>query len=112
MNSFLIKKIRLTLVLLTTCFFYQSCTAAATISQREFEQIQVGQPINEMQEFIGSPYDVKKEKDGSMTYRYIERIEVGPGIIQQNTYLFKVINGKVVDKQCIDNSSRINIKSS
>lgn len=65
----------------------------------DFDRIQKGAPISEVIAEAGEPFNISSPQEGMQQYRYIERIETGPGTISQNTYILTVVNGRVVDKQ-------------
>lgn len=81
-----------------------------TVTAPAFERIPIGASITEVETQIGPPYKVTTPQPGTQIYHYIERIETGPGVISQNTYLLTVIKGQIVDKQCASDSQALRLQ--
>ena len=76
----------------------------------EYDKITPGTSIDEIEEQIGKPYKVIPEKDGSVTLQYVERIEVGPGIVELRLYTLHTSEGKVIEKDCKVNSGSVDFR--
>jgi hypothetical protein len=74
-----------------------------------FECIPIGAPITEIEAQVGTPYSTTSQK-GIEQYRYIERIETGPGVVSQNTYVLIVKEGRVIDKRRANESQMLNVQ--
>ncbi len=94
------------------CFiFLTSCRLCSpTMTAPAFEQIPIGSSILEVEAQVGSPYRVTTPKAGVQHYYYIERIQTTPNSISQNTYVLTVVDGQVVDKQSLNESSPFNFQ--
>jgi hypothetical protein len=91
----IMKKWPIAMILLMT-----SCFARSTMMTRgNFENIQEGEPIAEVQKVVGDPYSVRKLGDGSEEYQYIERIDLGMETVEENRYYLIIKNGQVVSKR-------------
>jgi hypothetical protein len=75
-----------------------------------FERIPIGAPITEVETQVGTPYSTTSLQKGMQQYRYIERIETGPAIISQNTYILIVKEGRVIDKRRANESQTLNLQ--
>ncbi len=83
--------------------------SSSTMTAPAFERIPIGASITEVETQVGAPYSVSSQS-GMQHYRYIERIQTGPGIISQNTYILTVREGEVIDKQCSNESQSFNLQ--
>lgn len=93
------------LLALSSCGF-----SSRAMTGPDFDQIQRGAPIAAVLEEMGEPYNISSTAPGVLQYRYIERIETGPGLTSQNTYDLIVVDGQVVDKQRSNESRPINLQ--
>ncbi len=76
-----------------------SCTSPL-MTRSAYEGIPIGAPIAEVEAQVGPAYEVIAGNQPDISYyRYIERIEIGPGSINQNTYTLTIVDGKVADKR-------------
>lgn len=97
--------------LLLFCSILSSCAfSSPTITAPVFESIPIGASISEVKTQIGKPYRITTGPNGVEYYQYIERLETGPGIITQNTYLFTVMNGQITDKQSANSARSLNLQ--
>ena len=77
-----------------------SCFSTSTIMTRQnFDQIQVGTTVADVQAKAGRPFAVYKQGDGTVEYEYIERIPMGEEIIEENHYFLVIQKGVVVGKR-------------
>jgi hypothetical protein len=81
-------------------FTFTSCLSQAMMKQSDYETIQIGTPVESLKDLVGAPYRIIREGDGSRTFQYIERIEIGPGAIEQRIYSLRVQNERIVGKKC------------
>lgn len=87
------KIVFLSLVMLT------SCAVGSVMTRSDYENITVGTPISEVEQKYGQPITIKKYKDGTQGYQYVERIMMGEETVQQNWYTIIVKNGQVISKK-------------
>ena len=101
------KKAFLFLLILT------ACSTGKFLNKSGFETITVGSDIQIIESQYGEPYDVQNFPNGMKEYRYIERIEIAPGVTEHLHYILIVApNGKVIRKRvdAINNSSSIRVQ--
>lgn len=91
---------RLDLLLILIILILSGCTAGQVVTQQDFDSVAVGSSISQIQERIGSPYEIERLDNGTEVYHYIERIQVGPNATAQNDFALTVSKGLVVDKKC------------
>jgi hypothetical protein len=82
------------LCLLSSCF-----SRTSMMTRETFDDIAIGTFINEVEEKVGSPYDVHSIEGGKEEYEYIERIDMGNQLISENHYFLIVLNGQVIGKR-------------
>lgn len=82
-----------TLFLLTSCF-----SRSTFMSYSRYDEVEIGEPIEQVQAESGKPYAIHKKKDGTQEYEYIERINTGNQLVLENHYFLIVQDGKVVGK--------------
>jgi hypothetical protein len=82
----------LALLFLAACF-----SRPALMTYNDYDNIQLGTPIAQVQQEIGKPYAIH-HKDGVDEYEYIERIDTGNNIIAENHYFLIVEDGRVTGK--------------
>lgn len=98
MAQIYLKNWLLIILIATSMGILSSCTGPL-MNQQNYNQIQVGMAIEEVQSIAGQPYRVNHPNPSTQTYEYIERFDVGAGKTHQNTYVLTIQNGKVIDKQ-------------
>ena len=77
-----------------------SCFSRTSMMTREnFDEISLGTPISEVEEKMGTPYDIHSIKGGKEEYEYIERIDMGNHLVSENHYFLVVYDGQVVGKR-------------
>jgi len=81
------------LLSLTSCF-----SRPALMTYAEYDTIQTGTPISQLQADIGKPYAIHHKEGGVDEYEYIERINSGNNLIAENHYFLIVKDGKVLGK--------------
>lgn len=75
-----------------------------------YDRIAIGTPIDQVEMQAGSPREIRKTEKGVYHYRYIERIETGPGTIAQNCYILTIEDGIVIDKRMETDRSSISLR--
>lgn len=75
------------------------------MSPDDFESIPIGCDIEAVEDQYGAPFDVCSLENGTEEYRYVMRFNVNSDIIEQREFLFKVRNGKIVDKRYSQSSA-------
>ena len=55
--------------------------------------------MTEIEKQVGKPYRITSQQ-GTEHYYYLERIQIGPNLNAQNTYVLTVKDGTIIDKQC------------
>jgi len=88
-----LQKIALSIVFLT------ACSSSPLMTRGDFDSIQNGTSVAEVDKEYGRPSEVRYLKDGSQEYKYIERIPMGDQVIQENRYYLIIKNGKVISKR-------------
>ena len=105
------KGLKKALLALCTLLALASCSLSGrAMTAPDFDRIQKGAPISEVIAEAGEPFNISSPQEGMQQYRYIERIETGPGTISQNTYILTVVNGRVVDKQRTTDARPLNLQ--
>ncbi|HEX2579609.1 MAG TPA: hypothetical protein VHK67_04315 [Rhabdochlamydiaceae bacterium] len=87
------------IALASTLFLFAACATGAIMTRSDFDNIQMGTPISEVVQKYGDPIKTKDNKDGTMSYEYIERLPIGQQTVQENNYYLIVRDGKVVGKR-------------
>ena len=64
----------------------------------EYDKVQVGTPITDLNSEIGKPYSIHHKDNGSDEYEYIERVNTGNNLVSENHYFLIVKEGKVIGK--------------
>jgi len=82
------------MLVFSCCFSRPSIMTKST-----FDNVQVGDPVVEVQKKAGEPYRTRKLGDGTEEYEYIERIPLGEETVQENRYYLIIKNGQVVGKK-------------
>ncbi|MBS0615360.1 MAG: hypothetical protein JSR58_02255 [Verrucomicrobia bacterium] len=89
------KKTILSLLVLSSCF-----TRSTVVNRDAYDSVNLGDSVTSVEKKIGNPYQVRKYKDGTELFEYIERIyAVENEIIEENHYFFWIKNGQVVSKK-------------
>jgi outer membrane protein assembly factor BamE (lipoprotein component of BamABCDE complex) len=84
----------LCLVVLCAGCFHRS----AVMTQSSFADIEPGMSIADVEKNYGKPFQVHSRDGNSDIYEYIERIMIGPQVVEQRSYYLIVANNKVVGK--------------
>ena len=87
------------IVLSSTLLFLAACASGALMTRSDYDNIEIGTPISEIVQKYGDPLTLKNRKDGSQSYEYIERRQIGEQTVEENKYFIIVKNGKVVSKR-------------
>jgi hypothetical protein len=87
------KKIALLLLLAAACSRHHM------MSQSEYSAINLGTPIEKVQNDVGHPRNVRNLPDGQQEYEYIEHINVGGNMVMQYHYYLTVSEGRIVSKR-------------
>lgn len=66
---------------------------------QSFSDLPVGMSESEVVHSAGAPDTIRKCKDGSIEYEYVERIRAGNRDIETRYYIFCIQDGKVVSKK-------------
>ena len=88
-----------------------ACSMPRIMTQERFDSVQIGASIAQVEELYGSPYDVEMLGNGRKEYRYIERIDVAPGVTEQVHYILQVTDGRVINKHVRHIGSPIDVRS-
>jgi outer membrane protein assembly factor BamE (lipoprotein component of BamABCDE complex) len=75
-----------------------ACTAGSVMTRKDFDNITIGMPASDIVEQHGQPIKVKRLKDGSQSYEYVERLPINDQVVEENKYFIIVKDGKVVAK--------------
>jgi hypothetical protein len=76
-----------------------ACAGGAIMTRSDFDNIEMGTPVTEVVQKYGSPVKIKDNKNGTMSYEYIERLPIGEQTVQENNYFLIIRDGKVVGKR-------------
>ncbi len=87
------------IVLITSLLCMAACAGSRVMTKDDFYAIELGESSQTVIEKYGEPYSIRKKKDGSQEYRYIERIPAAEETAEQRIYLITVKNGQVVSKK-------------
>jgi hypothetical protein len=85
----------LVLCILTSCYMGP---LSRTVTPCAFEEVNIGDPIEEVLCMIGNPYCIQECEDGKQEYIYITRNELGVHVKRQRNFVFIVDKDLVVDK--------------
>ena len=77
-----------------------SCSMSPIMTKERYETIQVGSQISLVEAQYGPPCDVEDLENGYEKYVYIQRVDIGGGASEQVHYIFQVLNGRIISKQC------------
>jgi outer membrane protein assembly factor BamE (lipoprotein component of BamABCDE complex) len=87
-------------LIVAVLLFCSACSShSALMTYAEYAELPVGTTVTEVETKIGQPYAVRKQKDGTEEYEYIERIDSGNNIVAENHYFLIVREGKVIGKR-------------
>ncbi|VHO00844.1 hypothetical protein [Candidatus Rhabdochlamydia sp. T3358] len=84
------------IALLTGC-----CSSYFAMTDRSFCEIEMGVFINEIQCQVGDPYAICIREDGAEEYQYIERIDLGNGLVMEKHYFLIVKDDRVISKRLV-----------
>ncbi|MDQ5956082.1 MAG: hypothetical protein ACH349_06200 [Candidatus Rhabdochlamydia sp.] len=84
------------IALLTGCY-----SSYFAMTDRSFCEIEMGVPINEIQCQVGDPYAICIREDGAEEYQYIERIDLGNGLVMEKRYFLIVKDDRVISKRLV-----------
>jgi hypothetical protein len=76
-----------------------ACASGAIMTRSDFDNIELGTPVSEIVQKYGDPVKVKDNKNGTMSYEYIERLPIGEQTVQENNYFIIIRDGRVVSKR-------------
>lgn len=99
----------ITLKLFGILLLLSSCTSQL-MNRQSYSQITIGMSTKQAQLIAGEPYRITQEED-YQNYEYIERFEIGPRTINQNTYILAVREGIVIDKQMRNHTPSVNFST-
>lgn len=74
------------------------CSKYQVMSQERFADIAHGTPIATIEEEFGYPVTIRSIGNNQQVYEYVERVTMGPQVVQQRVYFLLVKDGKVVGK--------------
>ena len=79
------------------------------MTEQGFQVVQIGSHASQLEQKFGKPYDINVIDDGLREYRYIERVQVAPCVVDHIHYIFVVDpRGKVVNKEMIRMGGSVN----
>ncbi len=82
------------LLLLAGCY-----SSSSRMTRTTFDNIQMGEPINQLQAQIGEPNSVYSIGMNAYEYEYIEKIDFQYGYVVENHYFLTISDGKIVGKR-------------
>lgn len=74
-------------------------TRQAVMTYDNYHDIQLGTSIAEVEAISGKPYSIHVKAPGKSEYEYIEKIDLGRGLIYENHYYLLVVDDVVVKKR-------------
>lgn len=92
MNKYLLPVL---LGLITTC-----CTPAPLMEEKYFVEVTAGTEITSVEKLYGEPYEIRALSNGQQEYSYVKRIDLGRSAVDQQEFVFRVDQGKIVGKEC------------
>jgi hypothetical protein len=81
------------LLFLCSCF-----SQPALMTFENFDSVELGTPIAEIQSRVGEPYAIHDLKGGGQEFEYIERLGTGVHVAAENHYYLIVEDGKITGK--------------
>lgn len=69
------------------------------MTAESFSDIPIGTSKEELKKVAGSPYRVKKKKNGDEVYEYVEKFKIGDRTLTERHYYLIVREGRVVEKK-------------
>lgn len=76
-----------------------ACATGAIMTRNDFDNIELGTPVTEVVKQYGDPVKIRKYKDGTQSYEYIERLPIGEQTVVENKYFLIIKNGQVSAKR-------------
>ena len=73
-------------------------TRSAVMTHEHFNDIQLGTTITSVESTAGRPYSIHVKGPGQEEYEYVEKIDLGSGLMYENHYFLMVIDNIVVKK--------------
>lgn len=86
------------LICLLLCLACASCSKYQVMTQERFADISHGTPIATIEQEFGPPVTIRSIGNNQQVYEYVEKVNMGPQVIQQRVYFILVTKGKVVGK--------------
>jgi hypothetical protein len=75
------------------------CGHPTMMTRQTFADVDIGEPILQVEEKVGKPFAIRKNSDGTQEYEYIERISLGTEVVEEYHYYLVINNGQVVSKR-------------
>ena len=86
-------------IALAALFTLAACASGSLMTRNDFDNVELGEPIQQVVNQYGAPYSISRQKDGTQIYRYIERYPINNETVEENKYDLVVKDGQVVSKR-------------
>ncbi len=83
---------------------FLSACGHRVMTAESFSDIPIGTSKEELKKMAGSPYRVKKKKNGDEVYEYVEKFKVGDRTLTERHYYLIVRDGRVAEKKAASDS--------
>lgn len=88
------------LAFLITLALLSSCASGSNVMTADsFYSIPIGATREEVVEQAGEPIRIRNKGGGVQEYEYVERVNAGARLLQENRYIFTIENGKVTARR-------------
>jgi len=86
-------------IFLLACLI-SGCTTAPLMQESYFVEVTAGTEISAVKNIYGEPFSIRSLSNGQQEYSYIKRIDLGRSSVDQQEFIFRVNEGKIVGKEC------------
>jgi len=87
------------LITLTGMMLFGCMTRSAMMTHEHFNDIPIGMSIAKVEAISGKPYAIHTKGPGQAEYEYIEKIDLGSGLIYENHYYLMIVDEVVTKKR-------------
>jgi len=77
-----------------------SCTTAPLMEEKYFVEVTAGTEITSVEKIYGEPFEIRPLANGQQEYSYVKRIDLGRSAVDQQEFVFRVDQGKIISKEC------------
>ena len=76
------------------------CTTAPLMEEKYFVEVTAGTEISSVENIYGEPFEIRSLSNGQKEYSYVKRIDLGRSAVDQQEFIFRVDQGKIIGKEC------------